>query len=133
MRITIKNHTELNYLLEKYGRWKRDYVIGLGYPPSSVEMNIRSGGVFGDGCSGGGGKIGYRDPIFKEDAESSYINRCINQMKKTHTAEMKVLDLIYVCDWSVKKIAEEIGSSRYQVKQLLDRSKTLIEGWMIRD
>ena len=132
MRIVVKNFAELDYLLEKYGRWKRNYVVGLGYPSSSIESQIQSGEIFGDGCRRGGRKPGAHDPNFREDQESSYINRCINQMKKTHTQEMKVLDLVYVCDWSVKQIAKEVGSSRYQVYQLLRRSKTLLEGWLIR-
>lgn len=132
MRIVIRDSAQLNYLLEKYGKWKRDYITGLGFPSSGIEEQISSGAIFGDGNHRGGRKPGSNDPHFREDAESSYINRCINQMKKTHPREMKVLELVYVLKWSVKKIAEESTSSRYEINQLLARSKTLIEGWLIR-
>ena len=132
MRIVIKSTAQLNLLLEKYGRWKRDYITGLGFPSGTIESKIGSGEIFGDGCGKGGRKPGSTDPTFNGDEESSYINRCINQMKNTHPREMKVLDLVYVCDWSVKKIARDIGCSRYAIDQLLRRGKTLIEGWMIR-
>jgi DNA-directed RNA polymerase specialized sigma24 family protein len=119
--------------LKNWGYWKRNYITGLDYPDKTLIDKIRKKEILGDGCKGGGGIEENKNKVFfKDNEEAQKIDTCYKLLSTIHKQEMAVLAAAYVYDWKTNKISKEIGTSRYNVNQLLKRGKILLEGTLIR-
>lgn len=115
--------------LERWGHWKRDFVVGLGYPSSGMEQRLieNKGKVYNNGCYGGGKREDTKNKVsFKSDPESEKIDSMIKRLAVKHSQEMKILQLIYVLQWSMRKIRKESKCSRHTLGNYLEKGKRLI-------
>jgi len=118
---------ELDLRLDNWGRWKRNYLCGVGFKSETIESKIMSGEVFGTGCHGG--KQGGGGASFREDEEAEKIDLIVRRLRdKGNADEMSVLTMCYVLQWSSRRISGELFCGRGQVTTLLNRAKTLVEG-----
>jgi len=113
-------------LLVVWGMWKRRYVIGIGFSSATIESKIMSGEIMGDGNKRGGRKGIGADFIENPRAES--VDIAVKKLESKYAPEMKAIKARYITEWSIKRIAYELGISKYQCDKLLSRGVTLIEG-----
>ncbi len=115
--------------LEKWGHWKRNYIVGLGYPSSGMEQRLidGKGKVYNNGCWGGGRKEETKNKVsFKSDPESEKIDSIVKRLRDRHNQEMRILQLIYVMQWSMRKIRKDSRVSRHTLTNYLEKGKRLL-------
>jgi len=123
---------ELELVLENWGRWKRNLATGLGWKNSTIEAQIIRGEIFGDGCIHGGKNLELKNGVtFPDDEASQTVERLVRNMVENNRELAAVLMAKYVWQWSVQKISQECGKSRFKIDQDLKSAqgiiKTLIE------
>jgi len=117
---------ELEADLREWGRWKRNCVIGLGFKSSSIEHQIMKGEIFGDGNSGS--KRGHPGVTFKESPVAERVDIRIRLLSKKYPNECQILKMVYVMQWSNRKIAAKGEISRSQTLKLKERGIILLMG-----
>lgn len=117
---------EMEASLREWGRWKRNYVIGLGFKSSTIEHQIMRGEVFGDGCIGG--KKGGGSVTILESEVGEKIDLWVRKLTNRHPNECQVLKMAYIMQWSNRKIALKAEISRSQTLKLKTRGILLLMG-----
>ena len=123
-----KQTAGISYMLEKWGNWKRHFVIGLGYPSSGLEATIieyKGDLIAGDGNYGG--KSGGKQVSFKDDGTSQRVDNMVKRLREKHPKEMEVVTRMYVLRESKRVIGKEMKFSRHSVATHLERGKQLIQ------
>ena len=88
---------DIHGLLIRWGYWHRNFVRGLGYKSRTVESQIQSGVILGDGNKGGGyNKETVNQVSFKEDKYSETLDFLIKHLRFQHRDEMDVIRRYYV-------------------------------------
>ena len=127
-----KAEHKLEQKLNEWGHWKRNYLVGLGNSTHTIEAQLESQEIFGDGCKRGGRKKGADNNVqFIENKESEQLEYCIKVLMMTNREESHVLIALYVFQWSVNKIATETDESRYMIRQLASQGRTLLRGLLM--
>ncbi len=112
--------------LDDWGTWKRYGIINLGYPAMGIESKISSGMPFTDGNIGGGSKL--PEVLYKDNLSAMRIDGAYIKLLSVHPLEMQVLSMYHVFKWSVLRISKKGSVSRHQIRKILIRAETLIEG-----
>lgn len=116
---------EMEASLREWGRWKRNFVIGLGFKSSTIEYQLMKGIVFGDGNSHRNGHDGV---TILESQVGERVDMWIRLLSKRSPNECQVLKMSYVMQWSNRKIAQKAEISRSQTLKLKLRGITLLLG-----
>lgn len=112
--------------LDDWGTWKRYGIINLGYPAMGIESKISSGMPFDNGCINGGSKL--PEVLYKDNISAMRIDGAYIRLLEKHPLEMQVLSMYHVFKWSVLRISKKGKVSRHQIRKILIRAETLIEG-----
>ena len=113
--------------LVDWGHWKRNYIVGLGFPSSGIEAKAMSGEIMGTGNYGGGRNEGSKNGVFFQGGgESEKIDILVRKLSGKYNPEMKVVTMTYVMQWSARKISVEMKVSRHTVGSYLRRGKSVI-------
>lgn len=112
--------------LDDWGIWKRYGIINLGYPSMGIEAKISSGMPFTDGNIRGGSKL--PEVLYKDNDSAMRIDGAYIRLLSGHPLEMQILSMYHVFKWSILRISKRGKVSRHQIRKLLQRAETLIEG-----
>lgn len=119
----------IDLILTDWGRWKRELVIGLEYPSSTIEAKIieGKGKIYDSGCYGGGRDESTKNKIRFQGRESQLrLDTIIRKLREKHSREMKIIVLVYMMQWSNRKIAKQSKLSRHTIRNYLMKGMNLI-------
>jgi len=123
---------EMEERLSEWGQWKRNYLVGLGNSSNTIESQIESQEIFGDGNKRGGRKKGQENNVrFIENERAEHLNHCINILMLTHRIEASALVATYIFRWTVNNISKEMSTSRYKIRQQLKDGKSVLSSLLV--
>lgn len=127
MAIKGKNGGGITYKLERWGQWRRDYIIGIGWKSSGLEAKIIEGkgkiydsGCYGKGVRSSGGGIDFRD------GEGGRIDTIVKRLSEKYPVEMAVVKSYFVIGMSKREISDKLGVSRHTVGRHLRKGVDMV-------
>jgi len=95
-------------------------LTGLGNSSSTIESQIMSQEIFGDGNKRGGKKKESINGVnFKENESAEQVEYCMKILISTHRQQAGILTAAFLMLWSTHKIHIETGISRYKINQFM--------------
>lgn len=118
---------DLKYLLKIWGKWKREYVLGIG-GGVSTEYKIMAKLPFGTGCTNGGLDYEHINGVkILRNEVAEFINTQMLALQQTHPVEVTILTHIYSFEWSDRKLAKAMRGSRTQLVDRKIKAENMIE------